>query len=198
MRIYTRTGDTGFSSTGNRRMIPKNSPVFSLLGALEELDASLGEAAGKLPAGLAEVAGTLRRDVAALSAELSGGEKLPTPPASGEWRNPSTWMMESAARRAGRLPGERGRRGARGFPGNRAPGGAGDGLRQADGRRHARRDALPQPAFPTCSTRWPAWPTRRGPGPAAPPADFGGGFLERALELWRRVLAAGAGGKACG
>ena len=76
MRIYTRTGDTGFSSTGNRRMIPKNSPVFSLLGALEELDASLGEAAGKLPAGLSEVAGTLRRDVAALSAELSGGEKF--------------------------------------------------------------------------------------------------------------------------
>ena len=29
----------------------------------------------------------------------------------------------------------------------------------------------------------------QGPGPAAPPADFGGGFLERALELCRRVLA---------
>ena len=29
----------------------------------------------------------------------------------------------------------------------------------------------------------------QGPGPAASPADFGGGFLERALELCRRVLA---------
>lgn len=90
MRIYTRTGDTGFSSTGNRRMIPKNSPVFSLLGALEELDASLGEAAGKLPAGLAEVAGTLRRTWRPSPPNSRAAKNSPTPPASGEWRNPST------------------------------------------------------------------------------------------------------------
>lgn len=198
MRIYTRTGDTGFSSTGNRRMIPKNSPVFSLLGALEELDASLGEAAGKLPAGLAEVAGTLRRDVAALSAELSGGRKIRRRrprQGNGGIHRPDDGVGRGAGA-PGRLPGERGRRGARGFPGNRAPRGAGDGLRQADGgvtpdaMRYLNRlsDLLYAMA---------RMADAQGPGPAAPPADFGGGFLERALELAGGVLAE-RGGKTCG
>lgn len=189
MRIYTRTGDTGFSSTGNRRMIPKNSPVFSLLGALEELDASLGEAAGKLPEGLVEVAGTLRRDVAALSAELSGGEKFADAARVRGMEESIDLMMESAG--AGAPDGSR-----------ESAGAAALGVSRAIARRAEREMASAKQTggvtpdamrylnrLSDLLYAMARMADAQGPGPAAPPADFGGGFLERALELCRRVLA---------
>lgn len=189
MRIYTRTGDTGFSSTGNRRMIPKNSPVFSLLGALEELDASLGEAAGKLPAGLSEVAGTLRRDVAALSAELSGGEKFADAARVRGMEESIDLMMESAG--AGAPDGSR-----------ESAGAAALGVSRAIARRAEREMASAKQTggvtpdamrylnrLSDLLYAMARMADAQGPGPAASPADFGGGFLERALELCRRVLA---------
>ena len=44
MNQYTKQGDTGFSSTMNRMMIEKSSPVFHLLGTLEEFTGALGMA----------------------------------------------------------------------------------------------------------------------------------------------------------
>ena len=44
MKLYTKTGDGGRASTMNRRNIPKDSPVFELLGTLDELGSALGAA----------------------------------------------------------------------------------------------------------------------------------------------------------
>ena len=42
MKLYTRDGDSGRSGTKNRHNIPKNSPVFELIGTLEECAGQLG------------------------------------------------------------------------------------------------------------------------------------------------------------
>lgn len=186
MSIYTRAGDTGFSSTGNRRMIPKNAPVFSLLGALEELDASLGAAAGKLPAGLSEVAETLRRDVAALSAELSGGERF-ADAARVRGMEESIDLMTASAGEG---------------PARQTAGGAALGVSRAIARRAEREMAAARQTggITPDAMRYlnrlsdllyamARMADAQGPGPAVPPEEFGGGFLERALALCRQVLA---------
>lgn len=78
MSIYTKSGDGGMASTINRRSIPKNAPVFALLGDLDELGSALGVARGKLPAGTQEIVKALQEDLIAFSGEIAGGEKFAT------------------------------------------------------------------------------------------------------------------------
>ena len=75
MSIYTKAGDTGRASTLTRKNIPKDSPVFQLLGTLDELNSVLGHA--KLTAvSVAPIIEQLQNDVVALSGELAGGKRF--------------------------------------------------------------------------------------------------------------------------
>lgn len=78
MSLYTKKGDTGFSSTMNRMMIEKSSPVFNLLGTLDEFTSALGMARPWIPAQLMEIVQQIQNDVSALSAEIAGGPKFAT------------------------------------------------------------------------------------------------------------------------
>ena len=78
MSIYTKNGDTGFASTMTRRMIPKNSPIFSLLGTLDELNSALGVARNKMPADTGEIVRSIQQDIISFCAELAGGERFAT------------------------------------------------------------------------------------------------------------------------
>lgn len=53
MELYTKKGDGGRASTITRMNIPKNSPIFELLGTLDEFTSALGVAKRKAPASLA-------------------------------------------------------------------------------------------------------------------------------------------------
>ena len=55
MKIYTKVGDNGRSSTLNRTSLPKNSPVFQLLGSLDELNSNLGLAKIIAPEGVCKI-----------------------------------------------------------------------------------------------------------------------------------------------
>ncbi len=78
MSIYTKNGDTGFASTMTRRMIPKNSPIFSLLGTLDELNSALGVARNKMPADTGEIVRSIQQDIISFCTELAGGERFVT------------------------------------------------------------------------------------------------------------------------
>ena len=74
-KIYTRTGDTGRASTLTRQNIPKNSPIFELLGTLDELTSCLGVARVKAP-GMADLLSQIQTDLQGVSGELSGGRRF--------------------------------------------------------------------------------------------------------------------------
>ena len=76
--IYTKTGDSGFASTMNRKMIPKNSPIFCVLGTIDELNSTLGVAREKMPEATGEIVRSLQKDLIAFSAELAGGSRFAT------------------------------------------------------------------------------------------------------------------------
>ena len=73
--IYTKSGDAGRASTLTRQNIPKNSPIFELLGTLEELIATLHVAKNKAPR-VADILDQLQQQLTAVSKELSGGKKF--------------------------------------------------------------------------------------------------------------------------
>lgn len=79
MSIYTKAGDKGFTSTMNRHSVPKNSPIFSVLGTLDEANSTLGTAKPHLDAELSEQVETLQNDIYAFNGELAGAEKFVTP-----------------------------------------------------------------------------------------------------------------------
>ncbi|MBQ9860358.1 MAG: cob(I)yrinic acid a,c-diamide adenosyltransferase [Clostridia bacterium] len=76
--LYTKTGDTGRASTLTRQNIPKNSPIFELLGTLDELISSLG-VARKETADLEDVLVQIQTDLLGISGELAGGKKYASP-----------------------------------------------------------------------------------------------------------------------
>ena len=78
MSIYTKAGDTGYTSTKNRMRIPKNSPVFKLLGTLDEFSSALGLAKQKLPQTIRDIVEQLQNDVILYNAEIAGGSKFAT------------------------------------------------------------------------------------------------------------------------
>ncbi len=78
MSLYTKKGDTGFTSTMNRMMIEKSSPVFHLLGTLDEFTSALGMAKPWVPAQLLEIVRQIQNDVILLSEEIAGGPRFAT------------------------------------------------------------------------------------------------------------------------
>lgn len=78
MSIYTKAGDTGYTSTKNRMRIPKNSPVFKLLGTLDEFSSALGLAKQKLPQTIRDIVEQLQNDVILYNGEIAGGSKFAT------------------------------------------------------------------------------------------------------------------------
>lgn len=78
MSIYTKNGDSGLASTMTRKMIPKNSPIFSLLGTLDELNCALGVARNKMPADTGEIVRSIQQDIILFCTELAGGERFIT------------------------------------------------------------------------------------------------------------------------
>lgn len=76
-KLYTKAGDTGRASTLTRKNIPKNSPVFELLGTLDELSSSLGVARQDAPDLLA-VLEQLQCDLQAVCGELAGADRFVT------------------------------------------------------------------------------------------------------------------------
>ena len=62
MKIYTKVGDNGRSSTITRYSLPKNSPVFCLLGTLDELNSYLGVAKQKSHKGIVEIIEELQKE----------------------------------------------------------------------------------------------------------------------------------------
>lgn len=78
MELYTKKGDGGRASTITRMNIPKNSPIFELLGTLDEFTSALGVAKRKAPASLAPLLEEIQGNVIALNGELAGGQKFAT------------------------------------------------------------------------------------------------------------------------
>lgn len=74
-KLYTKTGDAGHASTLTRQHIPKNSPIFDVLGTLDELGAQLG-VAKRHAATVAPILEQLQQDIIAVSAELAGGKRF--------------------------------------------------------------------------------------------------------------------------
>lgn len=72
--LYTKAGDTGRASTLTRQNIPKNSPIFELLGTLDELTSCLGVARTKAPS-LDEILQQIQSDLLGISGELAGSKK---------------------------------------------------------------------------------------------------------------------------
>ena len=73
--MYTKTGDTGHASTLTRKHIPKNSPIFDVLGTLDELGAQLG-VAKQHATSVAPIIEQLQQDIVSVSAELAGGKRF--------------------------------------------------------------------------------------------------------------------------
>lgn len=74
-KLYTKAGDNGSASTLTRHNIPKSSPIFDVLGTLDELTSQLGVA--KQTAGsIAPIVEQLQSDIVAVCAELAGGKKF--------------------------------------------------------------------------------------------------------------------------
>lgn len=76
MKIYTKSGDNGRSSTLNRTSLPKNSEIFELLGSLDELSSVLGLAKNSVKDGTAKIIEQLQKDIISLSGELAGAKKF--------------------------------------------------------------------------------------------------------------------------
>ncbi len=76
MNIYTKAGDSGRSSTLNRTSLSKDSPVFELLGSLDELTSRLGLAKLKSPDGVKEIIEQLQKDVGSAMGEVAGATKF--------------------------------------------------------------------------------------------------------------------------
>lgn len=76
MKIYTKAGDNGRSSTLSRTALPKNSPIFELLGTLDELNSFLGLAKGKTTEGISKIVEKLQQNLISLSGEVAGAKKF--------------------------------------------------------------------------------------------------------------------------
>lgn len=76
MSVYTRSGDNGFSSTLTRMSLAKDSPVFNLLGTLDELSSFMGLAKVKSRDNVKQILEKLQSDIISVSGEIAGGKKF--------------------------------------------------------------------------------------------------------------------------
>ena len=74
--LYTKNGDNGRSATKTRLNIPKNSPIFELMGTLDECVSFLGLAKQHAPSTqVVDLLEMIQKGAMAICAELAGGEK---------------------------------------------------------------------------------------------------------------------------
>ena len=108
MKLYTKAGDGGRASTANRRSIPKDSPVFELLGTLDEFTSAMGVAKQSAPdKHVFDLIETLQQDIVKLSGELAGYEKFATPDRIRELESAIDSLMETVPEFSGFvLPGK--------------------------------------------------------------------------------------------
>lgn len=76
--LYTREGDSGRSGTKTRRNLAKDSPVFELIGTLDESVCQLQAASLKTPAALAPVLNELEANLRSLMGEMAGEGRFAT------------------------------------------------------------------------------------------------------------------------
>lgn len=96
MNLYTKKGDGGRASTMTRMNIPKSSPVFDVLGTLDEFTSALGVAKRRVPASLVPIIEELQNNIIALSGELAGGQKFATGERVRQLENAIDSLMENA------------------------------------------------------------------------------------------------------
>lgn len=96
MNLYTKKGDGGRASTMTRMNIPKSSPVFDVLGTLDEFTSALGVAKRKVPASLVPIIEELQNNIIALNGELAGGQKFATGERVRQLENAIDSLMENA------------------------------------------------------------------------------------------------------
>ena len=108
MKLYTKAGDSGRASTMTRRSIPKDSPIFELLGTLDEFSSSMGVAKQSAPdKRVLELIETLQQDIIKLCGELAGYEKFATADRVRELENAIDALMETVPEFSGFvLPGK--------------------------------------------------------------------------------------------
>lgn len=147
MELYTKKGDGGRASTITRMNIPKNSPIFELLGTLDEFTSALGVAKRKAPASLAPLLEEIQGNVIALNGELAGGQKFATGEKVRQLEAAIDSLMENVPPFSGLHPAGRfrGRRGPGSGPRRGPPGGTLRGGRLPDRRREPRRAGLDEP-----------------------------------------------------
>ena len=76
MKIYTRKGDKGYSSTITQTNISKSDDVFELLGSLDEVSAFLSLANVYLETGrIKSFINQIQNELILLCEEIAGGEK---------------------------------------------------------------------------------------------------------------------------
>ena len=96
MNLYTKKGDGGRASTMTRMNIPKSSPIFDLLGTLDEFTSSLGVAKRKTPPAIQTIIEELQHNVIALCGEIAGGKKFASSEAVLRLENAIDSVMEGA------------------------------------------------------------------------------------------------------
>ena len=70
-RIYTRSGDSGQTSLGDGSRVAKSLPVIRAMGAVDELNSSIGVALCEpLPVAIREALGRIQNDLFDLGADL--------------------------------------------------------------------------------------------------------------------------------
>lgn len=204
MSLYTRSGDAGFASTATRKMIPKNSPVFSLLGTLEELNFSLGAARDKIPRDVGRIVRSVQRDVISFSSELSGGTKFATREKVTEMEKSIDMIMKSVPESPRGIPGDSAagaalgmawaiaRRAEREMVACKQAGGIGRDALMWGNRLSDFIDAIARLADAKTNPQTPETEPAFAPAPAAarqaPALSAGGSFLEKGLWLCQKVL----------
>ena len=79
MNLYTKKGDGGRTSTMTRLNIPKSSPIFDLLGTLDEFTSALGVAKLKAPDAVGNIIEELQHSIISLCGEIAGSSKFASP-----------------------------------------------------------------------------------------------------------------------
>ena len=95
MNLYTKKGDGGRTSTITRMNIPKSSPLFDLLGTLDELNSALGVAKRKAPATLSSLIEELQHNLISLCGEIAGSTKFASSERVKQLENAIDSLMEN-------------------------------------------------------------------------------------------------------
>lgn len=74
MSVYTRNGDKGYSSTIEYSNIPKNHPVFEVLGCLDEVMTAIGAASFLISGEAKDILTAIQQNLIAIMGEIAGGK----------------------------------------------------------------------------------------------------------------------------